>query len=599
MAMKEAIGFIGLGAMGAPMVRRLLSLGYVVVVFDVDSRSMETAQAIGALTAASPQDVAQRAAIVCTCLPSLEALRNVILGATGITQGNKVEVLIDFSTTGSEFARDLAKSLSTRGIAFLDSPITGGVVTAGNGGLGIMCSGPRAAYSRVDAILQCLAAAVVLYLGDRSGTAQTLKLLNNLLSATGMATTCEAVLLGAKAGLDPWRVIEVINASDASSSASRNKFPKSVLPRRFDYGARMSITAKDTSLTVEEAEALNVPMWIGQAVRQVWNVASAQGGASNDASSLITYLEPWAGIVLNPCTAEAQSIDIAKSGVPAHLIVLGDASVQTLLAASGERSEEATGIEPETWIDVDANARADSVFAMLPSPSARSARTVVNLSSMGNGEAEILAQKISQAGDTFVEARQIGPTSDWGTPKGVFLVAGAMDACSKVIPWLTQGGGRALWVSAKPADAMLMRDIHDAVFGTLLGVTCEAFAAGAKAGLVTQSMVRIMGVETGRNAASATILPDHVATRRFSYGRSIGEIKASLDRVSQRADELSMTPWILNKARLLYGLASSLGSPTDDVSRLAVHYERWTGAQVSAATAPQGFITPLKTEGTL
>ena len=236
--------------------------------------------------------------------------------------------MLDFSTTGADFARHLAAQLSSRGIALVDAPITGSVVTAGNGGLGIMCSGPSAAFARVEPLLRDLARAVVLYLGERSGRAQTLKLLNNLLSATGMATTCEAVLVGFKAGLDPWRMLEVINAGDASSSASRNKFAKSVLPRRFDYGARMAITAKDTSLTVGECEALGVPMWVGQAVRQVWNVAASQGGAERDASSLITFLEPWAGVELPASDAARPLADAVPSGVAPGVAIVCDASLQ-------------------------------------------------------------------------------------------------------------------------------------------------------------------------------------------------------------------------------------------------------------------------------
>ena len=128
----------------------------------------------------------------------------------------------------------------------LDSPITGNVVTAGNGKLGIMCSGPLAAFRHAEPVMRDLASVVVLYLGDETGRAQRLKLLNNLLSATGMAASCEAFILGVKAGLDPETMLEIINFGEASSSATRNKFPQSILPRRFDFGARMAITAKDT-----------------------------------------------------------------------------------------------------------------------------------------------------------------------------------------------------------------------------------------------------------------------------------------------------------------------------------------------------------------
>jgi 3-hydroxyisobutyrate dehydrogenase-like beta-hydroxyacid dehydrogenase len=574
-AMSGAVGFIGLGAMGAPMVRRLLSCGHAVVVFDIGEKARQAAADAGARVVASPRQVADEATVVCTCLPSLNALTAVLLGDDGVSGGARVELVIDFSTTGSEFASDLAGKLASCGMALLDAPITGSVVTAGNGGLGIMCSGPLAAFERVEPLLRELAGAVVLYLGERNGRAQTLKLLNNLLSATGMAATCEAMLIGFKAGLDPWRMLEVINAGDASSSASRNKFPRSVLPRRFDYGARMAITAKDTSLTVGECEALGVPMWVGQAVRQVWNVAASQGGAERDGSSLITFLEPWAGVELPASDSARPLAGAAPSATAPAVAILCEASVQReVLRAAGPAASVHV---------VDATEGAAGMHAALPARAGR--RIVVNLCPMVPASARALAQAVADDGDGYVEAMPVGVPRDIGTARALFVVAGAAQDRADAVPLLASLGGRALSVSERAGDAALLRDLHEAVFATLLAATAEAFAAGAKAGLASDAMTRIMGVETGRNAASARILPEEVATRRFDHGRSIGELCASLERVSAAACELGVTPWVLDKTRLLYGLVARLGSPEDDASRLVTHYERWVGAEVGTPAA--------------
>ena len=167
-----------------------------------------------------------------------------------------------------------------------------------------------------------------------TGKAQTLKLLNNLLSATGMAASCEAFILGAKAGLDPQTMLEIINSGDASSSATRNKFPQSILPRRFDYGARMAITAKDISLTVGEAEELGVPMWIARSVQQVWTYAVSQGGADRDGTALITYLEPWAGVEVRsrPQAAPVRPTDATPRKEFGALVVVCEPQTLPLLA---------------------------------------------------------------------------------------------------------------------------------------------------------------------------------------------------------------------------------------------------------------------------
>ena len=574
------VGFIGLGAMGAPMARHLLACGHAVLVFDIDAKACEAVRQAGGRVAASPQKVADEAEVVCTCLPSLKALAAVVLGDDGVRHGERVAVVVDFSTTGADFARDLAAQLAAHDIALLDAPITGSVVTAGNGGLGIMCSGPSAAFARVEPLLRDLASAVVLYLGERSGRAQTLKLLNNLLSATGMATTCEAVLVGFKAGLDPWRMLEVINAGDASSSASRNKFVKSVLPRRFDYGARMAITAKDTSLTVCECEALGVPMWVGQAVRQVWNVAASQGGAERDGSSLITFLEPWAGVELTASDAARPLADAAPSVTVPVVAIVCDASVQRdVVRAVGP----AAGVHV-----VDSSSGATAMRAALPARAGR--RLVVNLCPMTAATARALAQAVADDGDGYIEAMPFCVPRDIGTARALFVVAGAAQDRADAAALLASLGGRALAVSGRAGDAALLRDLHEAVFATLLAATAEAFAAGARAGLAPAAMTRIMGVETGRNAASARIVPEEVATRRFDHGRSIGNLLASLERMSTAAREGGVTPWILDRTRLLYGLAARLGSPDDDASRLVTHYERWAGAEVR----PQAADGPLR-----
>ncbi|AZG08281.1 hypothetical protein EGT29_10500 [Pigmentiphaga sp. H8] len=293
---REPIGFVGLGAMGAPMARWLLSRGYDVIVSDLNGKAVEDLVNHGARAAATLTELASAASTVFTCLPSLGALRKVALGPEGLQHGTSISTLVDFSTTGPAFARELGAALAARKIDLLDAPITGNVVTAGNGKLGIMCSGPSATFGRTRPVLEDLASTALLYLGEENGRAQTLKLLNNLLSATGMAVACEAMILGVKAGLAPEAMLEAINASDASSSATRNKFARSVLARRFDFGARMAITAKDTSLAVGVVEELGVPAWIARRVQQIWGFAASQGGAERDGTSLITYLEPWAGI---------------------------------------------------------------------------------------------------------------------------------------------------------------------------------------------------------------------------------------------------------------------------------------------------------------
>ncbi|UUZ77230.1 NAD(P)-dependent oxidoreductase [Polaromonas sp. P1(28)-13] len=216
----------------------MAGLGYPLVVFDLNAAAVQAVVDCGARRAASVSAIASEAKLVFTCLPSLQALHQVILGPQGLHTGSAIRAIVDFSTTGSAFACEIAEGLRESGVMLLDAPITGNVTTAGNGKLGIMCSGPEEAFRMAEPAMRDLASAIVLYLGEQTGRAQRLKLLNNLLSATGMAASCEAFILGVKWGLDPQVMLQIINDGEASSSATRNKFAQAILPRRFDFGAR-------------------------------------------------------------------------------------------------------------------------------------------------------------------------------------------------------------------------------------------------------------------------------------------------------------------------------------------------------------------------
>jgi len=291
------VGFIGLGLMGGPMARHLARQGVPLLVHDLNPRAVQSVVDCGARAAASPKAIASAADLVFTCLPSLDALQEVALGKDGLCAGRAIRTYVDLSSTGSAFAREMSQTLKPYGITMLDSPISGGGVKNApeHGQLTIMVSGPRAAFRHAEPVLKQLGNLVV-YIGAKTGQAQTIKLLNNMLGATAHAASCEAFILGVKAGLDPEIMLEIINSGEASSSTTRNRFPRAILPRTFDFGARMAISAKDTTLCLEEADNLGVPMWIVQAVRQVWAYAISQGGSEKDSTMLITYFEPWAGV---------------------------------------------------------------------------------------------------------------------------------------------------------------------------------------------------------------------------------------------------------------------------------------------------------------
>ena len=292
------IGFIGLGNMGFPMARRLVEAGHKLVVFDTRKEVVDKLIARGATPATSPKDVADQVETVMASLPSLQASLEVATGTNGVIEGKRVKRFIDLSTVGSTMASKIHALLAKRDIVQIDCPVSGGVGGAEKGTLAVMVSGPKAEFELLKPALDVIGK--VFFIGEKPGSAQTMKLANNFLSATAIVATSEAVVMGVKAGLDPGLVVDVLNAGTARNTASTDKFPKYILPRTFNAGFAMGLFNKDIRLCLEEADALGVPMIVGNAVRQLYSIALASEGANADMTEVVKPVERWAGAVVGP-----------------------------------------------------------------------------------------------------------------------------------------------------------------------------------------------------------------------------------------------------------------------------------------------------------
>ena len=292
MAPKRTIGFIGVGVMGNPIAKHLMSRGHEVVVYDRIEAAISRLVAEGAKSASSIVDVVNRAPVVFSSLPSPAIFTEVMLGEQGVKEGKLVKVVVDLSTVGSRATGRVAAGLLEKGIDLVDAPVSGGVAGAQKGTLAVMVAGRDEAVAQVRDLLEAFGK--VFMVGRQPGQAQLLKLLNNMLSSTAFAITSEAFVAGVKGGLDPQVMMAAINAGSGRSGASQDKFMKQVLPRSFDFGFPIASVCKDIGLAVEECESLGVPMWVGNTVRQLWNFAGKQDGMNRDMTELVTSIERWA-----------------------------------------------------------------------------------------------------------------------------------------------------------------------------------------------------------------------------------------------------------------------------------------------------------------
>ena len=165
---------------------------------------------------------------------------------------------------------------------------------AKNGTLAVMVSCPKPAYDTLEPLLKNFGK--LFFIGEKPGAAQTMKLVNNLLAACSLAITSEGMVMGAKAGLDAKTMIDVLNVSSGRSSATQDKFPRSVLPRSFDFGFQTGLALKDLRLCVDEAKANDVPMLVGNIVCDLLAVTQSLHGPRSDFTRLARVIEQWAGV---------------------------------------------------------------------------------------------------------------------------------------------------------------------------------------------------------------------------------------------------------------------------------------------------------------
>jgi 3-hydroxyisobutyrate dehydrogenase-like beta-hydroxyacid dehydrogenase len=276
------------------MVGRLIQAGHEVTIYDTSEAAAAPLVEIGAKRAASPAAVASAAEIVFASVPTPPIVQAVALGPNGIIEGSRVKIFIDVSTTGATVEKLVAEGLAAKGITAVDAPVSGGITGAEKGTLAVMVSCPEDVFAALKPILEVIGR--LFFVGTKPGQGQTMKLLNNLLSATAMAITSEAVVMGVKAGLDPSLVIDVFNAGTARNSATQDKIKQHVIPRTFAYGFGLGLLNKDIRLCMAEADALGVSMIVGSAVRQLLSIATASEGFDADMTEMVKTVEEWAGV---------------------------------------------------------------------------------------------------------------------------------------------------------------------------------------------------------------------------------------------------------------------------------------------------------------
>jgi 3-hydroxyisobutyrate dehydrogenase len=286
------IGFVGIGNMGWPMARRLVQSGYEVAVCDAQpGRATSFAAEVGGRVAADAQDAAAAADAVVTMLPT-SAHVAAALGAVATWPPGAV--VIEMSSGAPSATRALAAELRVHDVALVDCPVSGGVRRAESGTLSVLAGGDVDVLERVAPVLAVIGSSV--HRCGPVGAGQAMKALNNLVSAGGFLIAVEALLVGRRCGLDPARVVEVLNASSGANNSTQNKLSQFVLSRSFDSGFSLDLMAKDLGIAADIAREAGVAAPFSALCSQLWASAAHLLGPGCDHTEMARFSEIVGGI---------------------------------------------------------------------------------------------------------------------------------------------------------------------------------------------------------------------------------------------------------------------------------------------------------------
>lgn len=292
--MRDKIGFIGLGIMGRLMAGHLLAAGYEVWAFDINQSCLEEVKAKGAKSCGSCKDVAEVSDVVISMVPDSPDVEKVALGKNGIIESaRKGLIYIDLSTIAPKTALKVAEILGSKGVLCLDAPVSGGETGAMNATLSIMVGGDKEVIDRVMPILEVMGKTIT-HCG-KNGAGQIVKACNQIQVAMNFIGMAEALVLGAKAGVDPAIIVNVLSGGYAQTRVMDVRGPK-IIKGEFEPGFKSKFHYKDLNIIMDTARALNVPLPATAVAHELFSAMLASGRGDLDHSAVINVIEDLAKI---------------------------------------------------------------------------------------------------------------------------------------------------------------------------------------------------------------------------------------------------------------------------------------------------------------
>ncbi len=299
------LGFVGLGAMGKPMAKRLIGLGHDLFVYDVVKKAVEELVEDGAVMCSSPCEVAKATQLTFLSLPNSAIVIRVVSGIEGVLAGAaEGHTIIDLSSVDPNSTRMLAAEAKKKGIDYMDAPVSGGVSGAEAGSLTIMLGAPATSVEKVLPILSLLGKKIV-HVGD-VGAGDAVKIVNNLLLGANMAALAEALVLGRIMGLEAEKMEKIIGQGSGKSYVLDAKMRNFIMKGNFQPGFAVNLQYKDLGLALDAARDSKMPLPMTSQAIQLFEMARARGYGDEDMSSVIKIWEELMEIEVREEKVEAE-----------------------------------------------------------------------------------------------------------------------------------------------------------------------------------------------------------------------------------------------------------------------------------------------------
>jgi 2-hydroxy-3-oxopropionate reductase len=292
--MSERIGFVGLGIMGKPMAINISKAGLPLTVFDRHSENVDDLVASGATAGNSPADVGEKSDIIIIMVQNSPESEQAITGSGGVLSGaSPNSLVIDMSSIEPRVSQIIAEKCASKGVKFIDAPVSGGEPFAKSGDLAIMAGGNDDDFKRAKSIFEIVGKSSVLC--GETGAGNVTKLANQIIVGANIHALSEAMVLGKKAGVNPETIYNAIKGGLAGSNVMNAKGPM-MYERNFDPGFRIELHFKDINNAMATAKELNVPLQVTANLQQVLTSLIEMGDGKNDHSAILRYVERISGV---------------------------------------------------------------------------------------------------------------------------------------------------------------------------------------------------------------------------------------------------------------------------------------------------------------